>query len=139
MAEQELFFIKPTAKVQASSESRGFYDEIVNGKGIFSTKYQLYTFAIMVALLRNATPVPISKTVDICAVDNVDKDNFAVAKGLVAHVCPEINNGSDLLKRMNTQMPVLQFYALTTKTMTRTSIRVNTSNKKTRATAIHLP
>lgn len=101
MAEQELFFIKPTAKVQASSESRGFYDEIVNGKGIFSTKYQLYTFAIMVALLRNATPVPISKTVDICAVDNVDKDNFAVAKGLVAHVCPEINNGSDLLKRMN--------------------------------------
>ena len=38
----------------------------------------------MVALLRNATPVPISKTVDICAVDNVDKDNFAVAKGLVA-------------------------------------------------------
>ena len=44
---------------------------------------------------------PISKTVDICAVDNVDKDNFAVAKGLVAHVCPEINNGSDLLKRMN--------------------------------------
>ena len=35
MAEQELFFIKPTAKVQASSESRGFYDEIVNGKGIF--------------------------------------------------------------------------------------------------------
>ena len=34
MAEQELFFIKPTAKVQASSESRGFYDEIVNGKGI---------------------------------------------------------------------------------------------------------
>ena len=57
-----LFFIKPTAKVQASSESRGFYDEIVNGKGIFSTKYQLYTFAIMVALLRNATPVPISKT-----------------------------------------------------------------------------
>ena len=38
MAEQELFFIKPTAKVQASSESRGFYDEIVNGKGIFSTK-----------------------------------------------------------------------------------------------------
>lgn len=99
--EQELFFIKPTAKVQASSESRGFYDEIVNGKGIFSTKYQLYTFAIMVALLRNATPVPISKTVDICAVDNVDKDNFAVTKGLVAHVCPEINNGSDLLKRMN--------------------------------------
>lgn len=101
MAEQELFFIKPTAKVQASSESRGFYDEIVNGKGIFSTKYQLYTFAIMVALLCNATPVPISKTVDICAVDNVDKDNFAVAKGLVAHVCSEINNGSDLLKRMN--------------------------------------
>lgn len=34
-------------------------------------------------------------------IDNVDKDNFAVAKGLVAHVCPEIHNGSDLLKRMN--------------------------------------
>ena len=101
MAEQELFFIKPTAKVQVSSESRNFYDVIVNEKGIFSTKYQLYTFAIMVALLRKADPVAISKTVDICAVDNVDKDNFAVAKGLVSHVCPEINNGSDLLKRMN--------------------------------------
>ena len=55
----------------------------------------------MVALLRKADPVAISKTVDICAVDNVDKDNFAVATGLVAHLCPEINNGSDLLKRMN--------------------------------------
>ena len=43
MAEQELFFIKPTAKVQVSSESRNFYDVIVNEKGIFSTKYQLYT------------------------------------------------------------------------------------------------
>ena len=41
MAEQELFFIKPTAKVQVSSESRNFYDAIVNEKGIFSTKYQL--------------------------------------------------------------------------------------------------
>ena len=101
MAEQELFFIKPTAKVQASSESRGFYDEIVNGKGIFSTKYQLYTFAIMVALRAGAKPDPATKNLDICLVGNVDKDNFAVAKGLVAHLCPEINNGSDLLKRMN--------------------------------------
>ena len=31
----------------------------------------------------------------------VGENNFAVAKGLVAHLCPEINNGSDLLKRMN--------------------------------------
>ena len=53
MAEQELFFIKPTAKVQASSESRGFYDEIVNGKGIFSTKYQLYRIVFAVADVAN--------------------------------------------------------------------------------------
>ena len=55
----------------------------------------------MVALRAGAKPDPATKNLDICLVGNVDKDNFAVAKGLVAHICPEINNGSDLLKRMN--------------------------------------
>lgn len=55
----------------------------------------------MVALRAGAMPDSSTKNLDICLVGNVDKDNFAVAKGLVVHLCPEIKNGSDLLKRMN--------------------------------------
>ena len=101
MAEQEFFSINPSTHIRTTSENRRFYDLLVDEKNIFSTKYQLYTFAIMVALRAGAAPDSATKNLDICLVGNVDKDNFAVAKGLVSHVCPEINNGSDLLKRMN--------------------------------------
>lgn len=111
VAEQEALLRQYEQEINAANEQiqkdedklKDFKEisEKVTQKQKLSEGIKQLTFAIMVALLRNATPVPISKTVDICAVDNVDKDNFAVAKGLVAHVCPEINNGSDLLKRMN--------------------------------------
>ena len=101
MAEQEFFSINPSTHIRTTSENRPFYDLLVDEKHIFSTKYQLYTFAIMVALRAGVAPDSATKSLDICLVRNVDKDNFAVAKGLVAHLCPEINNGSDLLKRMN--------------------------------------
>ena len=101
MAEQEFFSINPSTHIRTTSENRRFYDLLVDEKNIFSTKYQLYTFAIMVALRAGAAPDSATKNLDICLVGNVDKDNFAVAKGLVAHLCPEINNGRDLLKRMN--------------------------------------
>ena len=101
MAGQEFFSINPSTHIRTTSENRPFYDLLVDEKHIFSTKYQLYTFAIMVALRAGATPDSTTKNLDICLGGNVDKDNVAVAKGLVAHLCPEINNGSDLLKRMN--------------------------------------
>ena len=101
MAEQEFLSINPSTHIRPTSENRPFYDLLVDEKHIFSTKYQLYTFAIMVALRAGVAPDSATKSLDICLVGNVDKDNFAVAKGLVAHLCPEINNGSDLLKRMN--------------------------------------
>ena len=101
MAAQEFFSINPSTHIRTTSENRRFYDLLVDEKHIFSTKYQLYTFAIMVALRAGAKPEKKKKNLDICLVGNVDKDNFTVAKGLVAHVCPEINNGGDLLKRMN--------------------------------------
>ena len=101
MAVQEFFSMNPSTHIRTTSENRRFYDLLVDEKLVFSTKYQLYTFAIMVALRAGAKPDPSTKNLDICLVGNVDKDNFTVAKGLVAHVCPEINNGGDLLKRMN--------------------------------------
>ena len=101
MAVQEFFSMNPSTHIRTTSENRRFYDLLVDEKHVFSTKYQLYTFAIMVALRAGAKPDPSTKNLDICLVGNVDKDNFAVAKGLGAHVCPEINNGGDLLKRMN--------------------------------------
>lgn len=56
MAEQEFFSINPSTHIRTTSENRRFYDLLVDEKNIFSTKYQLYTFAIMVALRAGAAP-----------------------------------------------------------------------------------
>ena len=98
-----LLSIEPTLRLKTNTKNRDFYDIIVDEKKIFATKYQLYTYAIMVAILREAEPDASVKNVDICQVVNAKNDsaNFEVAKGLVAHLCPEISNGNDLLKKMN--------------------------------------
>ena len=41
-----------------------------------------------------------TKSEDICLVGNVNSDNLAIAKGIVSQLCPDVQNGSDLLKRM---------------------------------------
>lgn len=56
MAEQEFFSINPSTHIRTTSENRPFYDLLVDEKHIFSTKYQLYTFAIMVALRAGVAP-----------------------------------------------------------------------------------
>lgn len=98
-----LLTIEPTLRLKTSTANRSFYDTIVDEKKLFSTKYQLYTYAIMVAILRDAEPDTSVKNVDICQVVNANNDpaNFEVAKGLVAHLCPEVTSGSELIKRMN--------------------------------------
>ena len=98
-----LLAVEPTLRLKTNTANRTFYDTIVDEKKIFATKYQLYTYAIMVAILREAEPDTSPKNVDICQVVNANNDqaNFEVAKGLVAHLCPEISSGSDLIKRMN--------------------------------------
>ena len=98
-----LLTIEPTLRLKTSTANRSFYDTIVDEKKLFSTKYQLYTYAIMVAILRDAEPDTSVKNVDICQVVNANNEpaNFEVAKGLVAHLCPEVTSGSDLIKRMN--------------------------------------
>ena len=98
-----LLTIEPTLRLKTNTKNRDFYDLIVEEKKIFATKYQLYTYAIMVAILQEAEPDTSVKNVDICQVANAKNEpaNFEVAKGLVAHICPEISNGIDLLKRMN--------------------------------------
>ena len=98
-----LLTIEPTLRLKTSTANRSFYDTIVDEKKLFSTKYQLYTYAIMVAILRNAEPDTSVKNVDICQVVNANNEpaNFEVAKGLVAHLCPEVTSGSELIKRMN--------------------------------------
>lgn len=98
-----LLAIEPTLRLKTSTANRSFYDTIVDEKKLFSTKYQLYTYAIMVAILRDADPDTSVKNVDICQVVNANNEpaNFEVAKGLVAHLCPEVTSGSELIKRMN--------------------------------------
>ena len=98
-----LLAIEPTLRLKTSTANRSFYDTIVDEKKFFSTKYQLYTYAIMVAILRDAEPDTSVKNVDICQVVNANNEpaNFEVAKGLVAHLCPEVTSGSELIKRMN--------------------------------------
>ena len=98
-----LLTIEPTLRLKTSTANRSFYDTIVDEKKLFSTKYQLYTYAIMVAILRDAEPDTSVKNVDICQVVNANNEpaNFEVAKGLVAHLCPEVTSGSELIKRIN--------------------------------------
>ena len=69
-------------------------------KKIFTAKHQLYTFAIMVAIFHDADADISTKSEDICLVGNVNSDNLAIAKGIVSKLCPDIDNGNDLLKRM---------------------------------------
>ena len=100
---ESLLSVEPTLRLKTNSTNRAFYDLIVDEKRLFATKYQLYTYAIMVAILSDVDPDTSVKNVDICQVVNANNEpaNFEVAKGLVAHLCPEVSSGSDLIKRMN--------------------------------------
>lgn len=94
------FVIDRSAHIRTSSVNKEFYNLIVDEKKIFAAKHQLYTFAIMVAIFYDAVPDTTAKSEDICLVGNVNSDNLALAKGIVSQLCPDIENGSDLLKRM---------------------------------------
>lgn len=98
-----LLSIDPTLKLRTNTNNKDFYDLIVDEKKIFPNKYQLYTYAIMVAIVQGAEPDASVKNLDICQVKNANNEpeNFDVAKGLVSHLCPDVLNGSDLIKRMN--------------------------------------
>ena len=58
---------------------------------------------IVLAILKEAEPDTSAKDLDICQVVNANREqaNFDVAKGLVAHMSPDVSNGSELIKRMN--------------------------------------
>ncbi len=98
-----LLSIDPTLKLRTNTNNKDFYDLIVDEKKIFPNKYQLYTYAIMVAIVQGAEPDASVKNLDICQVKNANNEpeNFDVAKGLVSHLSPDVLNGSDLIKRMN--------------------------------------
>ena len=99
MAENH-FEIDRSAHIRTSAVNKEFYNLIVDEKKIFAAKHQLYTFAIMAAIFYDAAPDITSKSEDICLVGNVNSDNLAVAKGIVSQLCPDVENGNDLLKRM---------------------------------------
>lgn len=99
MAENH-FEIDRSAHIRTSAVNKEFYNLIVDEKKIFAAKHQLYTFAIMVAIFYDAVPDTTAKSEDICLVGNVNPDNLTLAKGIVSQLCPDIENGSDLLKRM---------------------------------------
>lgn len=95
--------IDPTSKLRTNVNNKAFYDTIVDEKKIFPNKYQLYTFAIMAAIIQGVEPDTSVKNLDICLVKNAlnEPENFDVAKGLIVKLCPEIANGNELIKRMN--------------------------------------
>lgn len=99
MAENH-FDIDRSNHIRTSAANKKFYNLIVDEKKIFAAKHQLYTFAIMVAVFHGAAPDTTTKSEDICLVGNVNGDNLAIVKGIVSYLCPDIENGGDLLKRM---------------------------------------
>lgn len=99
--EESVFFIEPSKSIKTKASNREFYDKITGKNGVFLNKHQLYTCAIMVAVLCDAKPNKETKNLDICHVVSVNRDNLAIVKGIVLHKCPELMNGSDLLERMN--------------------------------------
>lgn len=94
------FEIDRSTHIRTSAANKEFYNLIVDEKKIFTAKHQLYTFAIMVAAFHNVAPDTTTKSEDICLVGNVNADNLAIAKGIVSQLCPDVENGGDLLKRM---------------------------------------
>ncbi|MBQ2673642.1 MAG: hypothetical protein IJG07_03035 [Prevotella sp.] len=103
MVDYDVLKVPSTEKLKMTSTNRAFYDLLVDEKKMFAYKYQLYTFAIMVAISKGAAPDTSTKSVDICFVHNAERDkpNFDVAQGLVAHISPDVKRGSELMKRMN--------------------------------------
>lgn len=95
------FEIDRSTHIRTSVVNKEFYNLIVDEKKIFAAKHQLYTFAIMAAVFYEAKPDTSTKSEDICLVGNVNSDNLAIAKGIVSQLCSDIDNGFDLLKRMN--------------------------------------
>lgn len=98
---QGYFDLKESDHVRTSSVNKDFYNKIVDEFGLFSAKHQLYTYAILVAILKNAERDTSTKSDDICLVGNVNPDNLAIVKGLIAKLNPDIRDGSSLLKRMH--------------------------------------
>lgn len=101
MGIQGYFDLKESDHVRTSSVNKEFYNKIVDELGLFSAKHQLYTYAILVAILKDAERDTTTKSEDICLVGNVNSDNLSIAKGLVAKMNPDITDGGTLLKRMH--------------------------------------
>lgn len=101
MGMQGYFDLKESDHVRTASVNKEFYNKIVDELGLFSLKHQLYTYAILVAILKNEKRDIATKSEDICLVGNVDSDNLAIVKGLVAKLSPDIKDGNSLLKRMH--------------------------------------
>lgn len=101
MGEHGNFDFKDSDHVRTSSVNKEFYNKIVDELGVFSAKHQLYTYAILVAILKNLDKDTSTKSEDICLVGNVNPENLAIVKGLVAKLNPDIKDGGSLLKRLH--------------------------------------
>ena len=99
--EERLLTIKPSSHISTTASNQAFYDEVVNEKHLFKTKYQMYTCAIMVAILEGANPDYSKKDKDICLITSLDQTDLAIVKGLIAHICDDVTNGTELLIKMN--------------------------------------
>lgn len=101
MGTEGYFYLKESEHVKTSLINKAFYNKVVDELRLFSAKHQLYTYAILVAVLKGAERDTSTKSEDICLVGNVNPDNLEIVRGLIAKLNPDIKDGNSLLKRMH--------------------------------------
>lgn len=97
--EDMILEIKETEKIRTTSENKAFYKKVVEDSKIFDRQHQLFTYAFLIAIHKDLEPCKDTKSEDICQVQNINKDNFAIVKGIAAKKF-EVVNGNELLKQI---------------------------------------
>lgn len=97
--EDMILEIKETEKIRTTSENKAFYKKVVEDSKIFDRQHQLFTYAFLVAICKDLEPCNDTKSEDICQAQNINKDNFAIVKGIAANKF-EASNGNELLKQI---------------------------------------
>lgn len=91
----EIFELKSSAHIRTAYNE--FYKEMKD-KNIISQMHELFTFAFLVGL-KDGEKNQDNKTGDIFQIQNIDKNNLKIIKG-IALMKLEVNDGDELLKEM---------------------------------------
>jgi hypothetical protein len=91
----EIFELKSTGRIKTAFKD--FY-KLMEEQGFIQYQHQLFTYAFLIGLL-DGRKCDIPKNSDICQVENINKNNLKIIKG-VALMKLNVNNGDELLKEM---------------------------------------